>query len=1281
MVKQVGLLAAGCQPWYSDVCSASGDRFAYCATLAIYVYQLDRTFNEFRLLSILSDHKNTVTALSWNPRNPDILASSSSDNRIIVWDIPKQKPISILENAKGTPISMDWSLLGGEGVSYAFGRGPVYIWEYQGGSELAVSTVKETANMNSDICKVRWHSKRSNKVVVGHMDGSISICNLGSKALKHVLQPEKDMDDEADIDCVTALEWDPLSTDYLLICNKSSGVRLVDTVSVTLIMRFHLPSVATKVHTLSWVASAPGMFVTGDSLTGVMRLWNASKPNPIENIQLKKSAFHVLHSICDNNPTLVTDEKDSSSDSNMLSSTSWPRHQPWLLTLILPFLQARLSAPFGMEGSGFYNLGRRKWIFLREQGHVETIFDCKFHPENPDLLATGSFDGTIKVWDTNTFTAVHSSSGNEGVIYSISWAPAYLNHIVACTSKLGIFVWDIRKGIVIKRFKEHGKNPVYTVAWNQHDSRRIMSCGGDGNCIIRTVDGAILQIYKHPGPVFGCDWSPHNKDMLATGCDDGCVRVFYLMATTDQPLKVFPGHEAKVFHVRWSPLLDGILCSGSDDSTVRIWDYTQETCTTVLKGHTGPIRGLLWNTEIPYLLISGSWDCTIRMWDIRDGACLDTILDHGADVYGLTCHPGRPFILASCSRDSTVRLWSLTSLVQPIELNIIAGKPWSEILGTTDKCNSLTSPLLTGKTSRDLKLQSEEFPQNLHARSLKFFSKFFLPPGGTTNLWELVSVVQGMDDTMLSQNYSKGIMHVKHLSKFKSSEAQELEMIKMSKFGGGIGSRSKEDRLKEAAGIHIKLGNIQRYCELMVELGEWEKAISVAPGVSIEYWKDLATRYTKFLMKEDSDNAVPYAVATADSNGLTKFFVTRGQMADAVLTAQMACEGTFLPQQHRRTLEKDYSSNNGKPSKDDLESLHKANENLADFYFRNGSPILSACCFLAVDDCQKTITRLIQGNELELAVSVGLVLGNLTEHMAVAVELLSRRCEHLGKWELALDLLKLIPNNELLLCKCCARYQGGAEEIEYLHQRAGLPSLKDCLHEAEKLKHQIRLFDSIKYYLLSTCPERGLELGLQEIRSKLKRPDWSVDEIFDILQLLGCIRTDKLQHHDCAQHKVELLALSAYIGAFIAIRRSYNSIVPALFLHAGSLLQRNPSPNISVEESKIQEELKTWCDANQDITKLKSSSTTVENKSAYRCLVEKAGQERCPSWMGPDCVASSHLPSHSDVHTSCLTGQRVQGLALFLEDGKSPVSPNEALMWAKVNPFSPLGTGRRINPF
>lgn len=69
---------------------------------------------------------------------------------------------------------------------------------------------------------------------------------------------------------------------------------------------------------------------------------------------------------------------------------------------------------------------------LSFQGHVETIFDCKFKPDDPNLLATASFDGTIKIWDTNTLTAVNTSPGNEGVVYSLSWAPGS-SHTHICT--------------------------------------------------------------------------------------------------------------------------------------------------------------------------------------------------------------------------------------------------------------------------------------------------------------------------------------------------------------------------------------------------------------------------------------------------------------------------------------------------------------------------------------------------------------------------------------------------------------------------------------------------------------------------------------------------------------------------------------------------------------------------------------------------------------------------------------------------------------------------------
>ncbi|XP_044282658.1 WD repeat-containing protein 17-like [Varanus komodoensis] len=1288
-VKQVGLLGAGCQPWNKDVCAASGDRFAYCATLAIYIYQLDHRYNEFKLWAIMSEHKKTITAISWCPHNHDLFASASADHLVIIWNVAEQKVSAKLDNTKGIPASLSWCWNAGDAVAFVSHRGPLYIWTISG-LDSGVTVHKEAYNFLSDICLFRWHPKKKGKVVFGHIDGSLSIFQPGSKSQKHVLRPES-LEGTDEEDPVTALEWDPLSTDYLLVANLHNGIRLVDSESLSCITVFHFPSAAASVQCLAWVPSAPGMFITGDSQVGVLRVWNVSRTTPIDNFKLKKTGFHGFHVLC-SPPKKKTFCSQSPSKNHHLSSTSEAAPPPTLTQNQAFSLPPGHAVCCFMDGGvGLYDMGAKKWDFLRDLGHVETIFDCKFKPDNPDLLATASFDGTIKVWDINTLTAVYTSPGNEGVIYSLSWAPGDLNCIAGATSRNGAFIWDVPRGKMITRFNEHGKNGIFCIAWSHKDSKRIATCSGDGFCIIRTIDGKVLHKYRHPAAVFGCDWSQNNKDMIATGCEDKNVRVYYLATSSDQPLKVFSGHTAKVFHVRWSPLREGILCSGSDDGTVRIWDYTQDACINVLSGHTAPVRGLLWNTEIPYLLISGSWDYTIKVWDTRDGICLDTVYDHGADVYGLTCHPSRPFTMASCSRDSTVRLWSLTPLINPLQINILADRSWDEIIGNTDRVIEVGAPpLLCGKVSRDIKQEVDKVTGNSRGRKLRWLSECLSPPGGSKNLWDLVAVIKGQDDSLLPQNYCKGIMHMKHLVRFRMSKAQELTTVKMSKFGGGIGTPSKEERLKEAAEIHLRLGQIQRYCELMVELGEWDKALSVAPGVSMKYWKKLMQRRADQLIQEENDDVIPYCIATGDVKKLVTFFTSRGQLKEALLVAQAACEGNI--QTFQCPASNGSANVEGNSMEDYNELLHKVTEELAEWYFQDGCSVMAACCHLAVENIELAMANLIRGNELELAVSIGTVLGECAAQAThYALELLARKCmtvtacfPSLGYRDLAADLLMMIPNNELQLVKLCAFYPGCTAEINDLHEKCGLPDVEECMKLAEAAQTEGNIFGSIKYFLLTTEPENALPIGIQYVKEQISSSEWSLDSVCPFLDLLSYIRTEKLLLHKCSEFRNELLILCGYIGALLAIRRQYTSIVPALYEYTSQLLKRR-EVCVPLKIEQLSEELDAWRACTQSLNKcsdeLPHTPPSELQQEMYASLLSRIKEEPLKVTIGPVYVTGSNLPSHSDVHISCLTGLRIQGPVFFLEDGKSAISLNDALMWAKVNPFSPLGTGIRLNPF
>ncbi|XP_055132425.1 WD repeat-containing protein 17 isoform X7 [Symphalangus syndactylus] len=1232
-VRQVGLLAAGCQPWNKDVCAASGDRFAYCATLAIYIYQLDHRYNEFKLHAIMSEHKKTITAISWCPHNPDLFASGSTDNLVIIWNVAEQKVIAKLDRTKGIPACLSWCWNAENVVAFVSHRGPLFIWTISG-PDSGVTVHKDAHSFLSDICIFRWHTHKKGKVVFGHIDGSLSIFHPGNKNQKHVLRPES-LEGTDEEDPVTALEWDPLSTDYLLVVNLHYGIRLVDSESLSCITTFNLPSAAASVQCLAWVPSAPGMFITGDSQVGVLRIWNVSRTTPIDNVKLKKTGFHCLHVL--NSPPRKKFSVQSPTKNHYTSSTSEAVPPPTLTqnqAFSLP--PGHAVCCFLDGGVGLYDMGAKKWDFLRDLGHVETIFDCKFKPDDPNLLATASFDGTIKVWDINTLTAVYTSPGNEGVIYSLSWAPGGLNCIAGGTSRNGAFIWNVQKGKIIQRFNEHGTNGIFCIAWSHKDSKRIATCSSDGFCIIRTIDGKVLHKYKHPAAVFGCDWSQNNN-------------------------------------------------------TVRIWDYTQDACINILSGHTAPVRGLMWNTEIPYLLISGSWDYTIKVWDTREGTCVDTVYDHGADVYGLTCHPSRPFTMASCSRDSTVRLWSLTALVTPVQINILADRSWEEIIGNTDYAiEPGTPPLLCGKVTRDIRQEIEKLTANSRVKKLRWFSECLSPPGGSDNLWNLVGVIKGQDDSLLPQNYCKGIMHLKHLIKFRTSEAQELTTVKMSKFGGGIGVPTKEERLKEAAEIHLRLGQIQRYCELMVELGEWDKALSIAPGVSVKYWKKLMQRRADQLIQEDKDDVIPYCIAIGDVKKLVHFFMSRGQLKEALLVAQAACEGNMQPLHVSVPKGASYSDDIYKEDFNEL--LHKVSKELAEWYFQDGQAVLAACCHLAIDNIELAMAYLIRGNELELAVCVGTVLGESAAPAThYALELLARKCmmisvcfPSVGYRNLAADLLLMIPDNELHLIKLCAFYPGCTEEINDLHDKCKLPTVEECMQLAETAHADDNIFETVKYYLLSQEPEKALPIGISFVKEYISSSDWTLDTIYPVLDLLSYIRTEKLLLHTCTEARNELLILCGYIGALLAIRRQYQSIVPALYEYTSQLLKRR-EVSVPLKIEYLSEELDAWRACTQSTNRsLEDSPYTPPSDSQrmiYATLLKRLKEESLKGIIGPDYVTGSNLPSHSDIHISCLTGLKIQGPVFFLEDGKSAISLNDALMWAKVNPFSPLGTGIRLNPF
>ncbi|XP_045113908.1 WD repeat-containing protein 17-like isoform X1 [Portunus trituberculatus] len=1258
MLQQLSLLAAGAQPWHHNICTAHSRRFAYAATLAIYVYEAEEGSNEWQLFSILADHRKTITCLDWHPCSEDLLASAALDQRVCVWSVSRQCVLYAI-NICRVPTVVAWCTGHRDLLSFSTQVGPLQLWDYAENSE--PFPFREDYGYPHAIVSYRWHPSVPGRLVVGHNDGKITVYreDLGKSRYSAFPDGGEDTDDHN----LVTLEWDTCSPDYILVAYRGGALWLVDINTMRVITKYILP-VSASISTLAWLPDAPGMFVTGDAEKGILRVWTVNKSTPVETCVLKDTGFHVLCATrVERVPVTQKIHQDLSND--LVSERKG---------LMVP--NVAIVTLFKDGGVGLYHLRRKQWIFNREHGHTETIFDCSFKPEDSDLLATGSFDGSIKIWRIDTLEAVDTLPNCSTIIYSVSWAPADLNCIVAGTSGGDVFIWDVGKHKILQDITSHKDKKVFCVTWNQKDARRIASAGESGFCYVHQVSGTLLQDYRHPGPVYGCDW--RDADVLATGCEDGRIRIFCVTKNRKDPVTELKAHAKKVFRVKWNPVYDDILCSGSDDSSVRIWSYSKAQCLNILVGHSDHVRGLVWCPEVPFLLISGSWDRTMRVWDARHAACLDVVLDHGADVYGLSIHPVRPFLLASCSRDSTMRLWSLASFVAPLYLKVLAGGPDDEIIKINEPKTFSSGLHLCGLRAHHLQAALQKTDASCQPnKKLKLFADLFCGDVRVRNLWDLVYILQGHTDiSLLSPNYTQSIMHHSHIIKCSLALAAEQEMD--ASRGQGVAGRkhSTAESQEALAESYLRCGAVQQYCELMTRLHQWDHALALAPAVSVDYWHKLMTRHAEQLLSDDNEACVPYLLATRDADKLINFHIGRGHLdkafAECIALSKMNQNNRKAtpPEVPPRAVSAEingFSLVQGRT----VECARL----VAQWHLLHGAPIIASCALLAVDDIKGALSVLLQGHELELVVAVGRLLGSEVPQgdntdaeeincvVETAVRYLTYRAIRLSLWDLAIELAQTLPegvNQTILKVEVILSHTGTQQERDTLYESAKFPPPAECFDKAVG-----SVQDQVLYLLLSTQPQKGISRSIEFLEEQISGGNLDRSSVWYVLRLVQAV---PLVHNTGkwavpGEERGALLALSAYLGAVKAAMLKYTTIVPYLLSHASYILEKHRpagceflSEHINTAKTKWEKE-----DCNWDID--------ISQDFGLWCDV------------GITRVSGSHLPRHSDSQTCCITNQIIKGPSYFLENGESSMGQNDALMWAKVHPYSPMGTGYRLNPF
>jgi WD40 repeat protein len=288
------------------------------------------------------------------------------------------------------------------------------------------------------------------------------------------------------------------------------------------------------------------------------------------------------------------------------------------------------------------------------EGHRAAVRNVCFSP-NADILASGSDDGTVKLWtvegNIRFDLTEHSNCSVRGMCFSSD------GKVLAIGTEDGsINLWSC-DGEKIGSFLAH-EEQIRSLCFSPN-SRILASGGKDATVKLWYFDGKTIQLAEtlsgHKGWVNSVSFSP-NGEILASGSADETIKLWNLDGSA---LKTLEGHKSWVNSVSFSP--DGqILASGSRDCTVVLWNLEGHDPNPIIIGSSAWITSVAFHPSRPILAFGGD-DYTIRLYNRETGKELQVLSGHSAWISSLSFSPDGQ-MLASGSGDNSVRFWDLRRL-------------------------------------------------------------------------------------------------------------------------------------------------------------------------------------------------------------------------------------------------------------------------------------------------------------------------------------------------------------------------------------------------------------------------------------------------------------------------------------------------------------------------------------------------------------------------------------------------------------------------------------------
>lgn len=275
------------------------------------------------------------------------------------------------------------------------------------------------------------------------------------------------------------------------------------------------------------------------------------------------------------------------------------------------------------------------------------------------LLASGSLDDTIAIWNFRTGERLRTLRGHSKSINALAISPDG-TLLASCSDDDTIALWQLNTGTRLATFDEHLRD-VNAVAFATQG--HLLISGSEDRTIKLWPLGDRASQTPAPSPYTLSGRSgmikaiATNHTQLVSGGLDKTIHVWNIASR--QVIYNLSGHFQAVNTLAISP--DGtLLASGSKDKTIKLWNLSTGTLLSTLSNHLDSVNSLAFSPD-GKTLVSGSSDQTLKLWQLdpskpNSATLQTTFTGHFGAVNAVLFTPSGKMVVSG-SWDETIKIW------------------------------------------------------------------------------------------------------------------------------------------------------------------------------------------------------------------------------------------------------------------------------------------------------------------------------------------------------------------------------------------------------------------------------------------------------------------------------------------------------------------------------------------------------------------------------------------------------------------------------------------------